>query len=407
MNEMKRADLSAEAAAAELGVSLATLYAYVSRGMVRSESVPGSRRKRYLAEDIRALRQGRGPDAQHVGGAAVAPGAPLAWGLPVMDSAITLIADGALFYRGVSAIELARSASLEEVASLLWDAQDDPFECSADPYAGLPTLPGSMDFAERAIAHLAVAQSMDAAAFTNSPAALARTGARIMVLLAQTATHRGWSQAPIHQVLADAWAPGKLGAERLIRTALVLLADHELNVSAFTLRCAVSARAPLHSAIAAALGALQGPRHGGVITKAVGLIDEIAIDEDQARCVQALRLRLKRGDGVPGFGHPLYPDGDPRARELLAQLAEIYGSDPLVRQGLGLIRAVELTTAERPNIDFALALLGRALGFPAQFGVAFFAVARAAGWIAHAIEQTASPDLIRPRARYVGPSPRV
>jgi len=407
MNKQNTAHLSAEAAAAELGVSLPTLYAYVSRGMIRSEAVAGSRRKRYQADDVRALKQGRGPDAQMVGAPAIAPGAPLAWGLPVMDSAITLIADGALFYRGVSTLDLARTASLEEVAGLLWNASNNPFERDSDPYAGLPLLPEGLDFGERAMASLAIAQSMDPSAFTVSEAALARTGARIMDLLAAIAARRPWSAAPIHTVLADAWAPKRVGAERLIRAALVLLADHELNVSAFTLRCAISARAPLHSAIAAAIAALQGPRHGGMVTKAGALIAEVSDTLPGPNAVQILRQRLKRGDGVPRFGHPLYPEGDPRARELLAQMADILPKDPVLQKGLPLLKAVDLATGEYPNIDFALALLGKVLGFPDQFGIALFAVARSAGWIAHAIEQVQRSDLIRPRARYTGLLPRV
>jgi citrate synthase len=398
--------LSAEAAAAELGVSMATLYAYVSRGMIRSEPVPGQRRKRYSAQDVRAVKRGRGPDAGSVGAPVIAPGQPLAWGLPVMDSAITLIADGGLYYRGVSAVDLAQGAGLEEVASLLWGVKDDPFDQSADPYPSLPPLPENLDFAERAMALLAIAQASDPAAFTSGASALAATGGRIVRLLTMIAARRPWSAASVHEVLADAWAPNRIGAARLTRAALVLLADHELNVSAFTLRCAISARAPLHSAIAAALAALQGPRHGGMVTKAGRLIDEIALDEDPERTIDALKRRLKRGDDLPGFGHPLYPNGDIRAKTLIDLMNKIMPQDRDLKCARVLTDAVAQASGERPNIDFSLAILGRTLGFPDGFGVALFAVARAAGWIAHAIEQSAQPELIRPRARYTGPLPQ-
>jgi citrate synthase len=398
--------LSAEAAAAELGVSMATLYAYVSRGMIRSEPVPGQRRKRYSAQDVRAVKRGRGPDAGSVGAPVIAPGQPLAWGLPVMDSSITLIADGGLYYRGVSAVDLAQGAGLEEVASLLWAVKEDPFAQTHDPYPGLPSLPENLDFAERAIALLAMAQSCDPAAFTSGPGALAATGGRIVRLLAMIAARRPWSTMPVHEVLADAWAPNRIGAARLTRAALVLLADHELNVSAFTLRCAMSARAPLHSAVAAALAALQGPRHGGMVTKAGRLIDEIAVDEDPERAIAALKRRLKRGDDLPGFGHPLYPDGDIRAKSLLDLMDRIMPQDKGLKCARVLADAVAQASGEQPNIDFALAVLGRTLSFPDGFGVALFAVARVVGWIAHAIEQSAQPELIRPRARYTGPLPQ-
>jgi citrate synthase len=220
------------------------------------------------------------------------------------------------------------------------------------------------------------------------------------------AARRPWSAASVHEVLADAWAPNRIGAARLTRAALVLLADHELNVSAFTLRCAISARAPLHSAIAAALAALQGPRHGGMVTKAGRLIDEIALDEDPERTIDALKRRLKRGDDLPGFGHPLYPNGDIRAKTLIDLMNKIMPQDRDLKCARVLTDAVAQASGERPNIDFSLAILGRTLGFPDGFGVALFAVARAAGWIAHAIEQSAQPELIRPRARYTGPLPQ-
>lgn len=398
--------LTAQAAASELGVSLATLYAYVSRGQVRSESVPGSRAKRYLAEDVRALKRGRAPDAQGLAQSVMAPGAPLAYGLPVLDSAITLIANGNLYYRGVLATDLATSATLEEVAGLLWNATEDPFDRRADPYPGLPDLPSNLDFAERAMALLPVAQAQDPSAYTATIGALTRTGARIMTLLAAIAADRPWSPAPVHKVLADAWAPGQPGAERLIRAALVLMADHELNVSAFTLRCAMSARAPLHAAIAAALAALQGPRHGGFISLSEGLLDDVMPDEDVDQAVARLRRRLKRGDAIPGFGHPLYPRGDPRARALLSLMREVQPRHPTLGRALALVRAVDLVAGEKPNLDFAVAAMSRLLGLATGTGVALFGVARCAGWVAHAIEQVSAPDLIRPRARYVGPPPK-
>src|SRR3712207_649665 len=108
--------LTAGQAAKELGVSLATLYAYVSRGMIRSEATGGSRRRRYRAEDVRRLKERkerrRDPDGVVEG--------TLHWGTPVMESGITLIADGKLYYRGRDVAALAVGSAIEEVAALIW-----------------------------------------------------------------------------------------------------------------------------------------------------------------------------------------------------------------------------------------------------------------------------------------------
>jgi len=387
--------LSAAAAAAELNVSTATLYAYVSRGMIRSETVPGSRHKRYRAEDVRALKQGRGPTA---------PGEAPPGGSLVFDSAISLIAEGRLFYRGVSALELAETATLEETASLLWQVSEDVFQRAHDPYPGLPDLPSGLDVAERMMALLPLAQALDPSAYTMHAPALARTGARIVVLLAGIAAGRPWSSLPVHRILAEGWAPDQKNAEALIRAALVLLADHEFNVSAFTLRCVMSARSPLHAGVAAALAALQGPRHGGMVAQVETVLAEIG-QIGKGGAADILRQRLKRGDRLAGFGHPLYPQGDPRARVLLALMAKAAPRDEAVLAGQALIAAAEETAGEKPNIDSALAILVRHLRLPAGSGFALFAVARSIGWIAHAIEQIGRPELIRPRARYTGPAP--
>jgi citrate synthase len=174
-----------------------------------------------------------------------------------------------------------------------------------------------------------------------------------------------------------------------VRTALVLLADHELNASTFTVRVVASTGASLASALSAGLGALSGPLHGGQTS----LVEAMFEEAERADSAQALvERRLWRGDSLPGFGHPLYPDGDPRAAALLAVLPP----DPL---RTGLLAALE-RLGKRPNVDFATVSLRRALGLPAGAALTLFAVGRTAGWIAHALEQRADGKLIRPRARY-------
>jgi citrate synthase len=183
---------------------------------------------------------------------------------------------------------------------------------------------------------------------------------------------------------------------------LILCADHELNVSAFTARCIASARATPYAVVTGALAALRGLRHGGASEEIDTLFREVE-NSHIAREVMAKRLRMS---GVlPGFGHPLYPDGDPRA-SLLISLAMTYGKEPAIESADRLIRAAHSLTGDFPNVDFGLVTLARALSLPAEAPIALFALGRTVGWIAHAIEQYADPQLIRPRARYIGTDPR-
>jgi citrate synthase len=113
---------------------------------------------------------------------------------------------------------------------------------------------------------------------------------------------------------------------------------------------------------------------------------------------EAVAARLAHGITAPGFGHRLYPDGDPRARALLGA----FDAPPPIE---ALRQAMETATGQHDNVDFALFALARALNLPADAPFALFATARCAGWTAHAIEQIADGDLIRPRARYSGLAP--
>ncbi|MEO8112901.1 MAG: citrate/2-methylcitrate synthase, partial [Phenylobacterium sp.] len=189
--------------------------------------------------------------------------------------------------------------------------------------------------------------------------------------------------------------PGGAGAD-LIRRVLVLLADHELNASAFAARVAASTGASLSAAALAGLATLSGPRHGG----ATAAVRTFAAEAQQLGPRPAIANRLVEDRGLPGFGHMLYPGEDPRAASLLARFT-------LTPELAELRQAVEAVTGLAPNVDFALVAISESLRLPKDAPFALFAVARCAGWIAHAIEQGQSDALIRPRARYVGPEPEV
>ena len=386
--------LTAREAAAELSVSLATLYAYVSRGLVRSEPVGDGRARRYRADDIRALRTRRRSSG------AVQPSAEAA--IPVLDTTIATITEAGPVYRGVPAVALAEAATVEQAATLLWDARRaDPFDTTNMPVLddAMRTIFAASAEAKplpRAIAVLALASDADPRAHNRSAEGRAATGARVMRLVTAAILGAAPSPLPIHRQVARAWAKDHPAAEDLLRRALVLLADHELNASTWTARCAASTGVSLYDAVIAGLAALKGPRHGGAGPLAARMVAEFG-DGDVA--VQ-IADRVALGEPIPGFGHTVYVDGDPRADVLLRALSAAGADARLVAD---VPRLVTEATGLYPNIDYALAVLMRTLGLPVGHEMALFAIARTSGWIAHAIEQLHSGILIRPRARYVGP----
>ena len=359
-------------AAARLGVSRASLYAYVSRGLIRSFAAPRDPRQRlYAAQDVEALVTQR----QRLRRPRVAAATALDWGLPVLDTGITQIRDGRLFYRGQDALALAESASFEEVARLLVGSLRLP----RAPGVGLGVPASAQEFLARAITQLA--EHGDA----GSPAEAA---GRILHAMARAAGDRGPADRPMHARLAAAWQAGGKG-EDAIRRALVLSADHEMSPSAFAVRVVASTGAGLDQAVIAGLAALSGVRHGGA-TDVVRTLFEEGRTPSGARRV----LARARDAGHPvGFRHPLYPEGDPRGPALLRDL-------PLSPADARLLRLI--TEAHgHPSLDVGLVLLERAHGLPAGAAFMMFAIGRTAGWLAHALEQRASGSLIRPRARYV------
>jgi citrate synthase len=385
--------LSAREAAGELGIAPASLYAYVSRGLIRSEPGAGPRARRYRAEDVRALRERRSPGAPRSADAAQ----------PVLDTTISTITAAGPLYRGVPAVALAETGTLEQAATLLWDARAaDPFEASNLPVldaccrAVLVASIGAKPL-PRAVAVLSMASEADERAFNRSAAGRALVGARAMRLIAAAILGTEPSALPLHRQVAAAWAPGDRAAEDLLRRALVLLAEHELNASAWTVRCAASTGLNLYDALIAGLVALKGPKHGGAGPLAALMVADLADGDVRTK----IRDRVALGERVPGFGHSVYQEGDPRADALLAALVAA-DADP--RLAVEAPKLLTEATGLFPNIDYALAVLMRHLGLAVGHETALFAIARSAGWVAHAIEQLETDTLIRPRARYVGPA---
>jgi citrate synthase len=399
---MKKSDelyLSAREAAAELAISPATVYAYVSRGLIRSEPSPDSRSHRYRAEDVRGLKERRAPSAVEPRGfRSFDPD------LPVMDSAISTITEEGAIYRGVNCVDLSETDTLEHTATLLWDVTGvDPFAADNRPHVSdeMCAVAAAARRAapiDRAIAVLALATSADPGAFTRAPEGRAMVGGRILRLLVATMLNAEPSSELLHQQIAKAWASDNKHAPDLIRRALVLLADHELNASTFTVRCAASTGLSLYDALVAGLAALKGPMHGGAGVLASRLVKTL-IDQDVE---PVIRERVALGERFAGFGHGVYKRGDPRAMSLLNALTRAGAARKFTRD---VPERIAEATGEFVNIDYALAVLAHSLRLTPGSELTLFAMARAVGWIAHASEQLQYGRVIRPRARYVGPTP--
>ncbi|MXQ12932.1 citrate synthase [Microvirga makkahensis] len=354
---------SAEEASARLGISRASLYAYVSRGLIRSFSSPHDPRQRlYALDDVEALVSRKTRFRRPAAAAATA----LDWGLPVLETSITQIKDGRLFYRRHDALAWAATAPLEDTALLLIGGLDgEAFRLPSRLPRNLPPPATGM--------HAFVANAVRLLSEPAPKEMRAAEVAAILRLLAAAGSGEDPRTEPLHRHLAQAWKTPQ--ASEAIRRALVLCADHELSSSAFAVRVTASTGASLRHAMISGLAALSGPYHGGM--------------------TERVRAFLEAPDRIPApnFRHRLYPEGDPRTPAILDHV-------PLLASDATMLQAIESATGGTPSIDTALVMLERAYGLPRGAAFTLFAVGRTAGWLAHAIEQRSQAQLIRPRARY-------
>jgi citrate synthase len=390
--------LNASEAARRLGVKPETLYAYVSRGMLTRHPAPDGRRSLFERAEIERLasrnRRGGRAGALEV----------------VVDTRITLIdPEGALYYRGHDATVLARNTPYETVAELLWGDDDTSGQAPWIAAGGGAVAASDAVVARgaRLVDRLRVTVALAAAADplrNDLRPAVVRHAARGLVAamvdglprlsepVDATIAGRLWSR--LH---SDAPDPAQL---RTLNAALVLLADHELAVSALAARVAASAWADPYLVVLAGLSALGGPLHGG----APGAVERLLATMRDARDVAAaLGERLSAGEPLPGFGHKVYRGADPRADTLLALLREAAPERlPVVEE---VLRLAGRHDGPKPNVDLALGAMSDAFGFVPGAAEAIFAVARTAGFIAHALEEYPYRLRFRAKAAYVGPPP--
>jgi citrate synthase len=398
-------------AAKVLGVKRETLYAYASRGLLRvAASGKPPRGRVYNREDVDRLRARSQARAGHGPVAASA----LRWGEPVLETSIGSIGRDGPIYRGRPAVELARDgASFEDICSLLWGTPFRPEEDldarrlgvpvsqlravlrpGAEPFDGMLVSAGVLAAAEQhAEPSLEVARSRAAALMRRLVAACG------LVHGADAVTASLEAPSTARALLAALGGRASAATVSAMTEALVLAADHELNPSTFAARVAASAGASLPACTMAALATLSGPLHGAATARVEAFVAEVARPE---RGAAAVGERLARGESVPGFGHPVYPDGDPRGARLLELAQRVGGKTRGVRILVSVVNAMELVARERPTLDVGLVALSAALGLPRGAPLAIFACGRVAGWIAHALEQRAAGFILRPRARYVG-----
>ena len=376
-----------------LGVSIATLYAYVSRKKLRSFPTPGSRTRRYWRSDILGLMTG----VQRTRSVASPP----------RESAITLLTENGTYYRGHSAIELARTATVESVAALLWQA-----EAEAIFTERLPRLPASHEKLLRALSDipandrvlsiLPLIEHANPLAFDLSPEGFARTAADALRWLATILVDQERpSSQPLHTfVAASRGAPE--GVAHVVRTALILAADHEFDPTTHAVRSAATGVSP-YSAVLVGMIAGRGQKLRIKRTETMRrLLKDIVASRRPEDVVVGV---FRSGETIPAFDrYDIHDSGDPRAEALLDALKGAFSGDPDLER---LMRAIEVATeltGMRPSFILPIMFLGQKLGLDGnEIGVG--TIGRAIGWIAHAQEQQMTPGVERPRATYIGRLP--
>ena len=409
-------------AARRLGVKLTTLYAYVSRGLLVSRPAPSGRRSLFDADEVERLarrsRQGKTVETR----------------MATVTTSVTHLTEHGPVYRGRRATDLATTASFEEVADLLWDVPVD-FAAPAAPGSPGVTTSGPAwqplplgrppDFAasDRMRWAVVMAGARDPLRADLRPPSVTRAvrgvAASMVEVLAvperrsdgSSAAAIGRAGTPSHPlVLADGRVRSDSLAERLtarlspaptgdlvrgVNAALVLMADHELATSTMAVRVAASTRADVYDVLLAGLGTIAGPLHGGASQQAYALL----IDARRLGVERALNETLRWRGLLPGFGHTVYKDGDPRFSVLLDLFERMGRQEDVV-----LVHSLVELAADRaippPNVDLALAAMAWTTGMPEDTGQTLFAVARVAGWVAHYLEELGERPL-RYRARAV------
>ena len=393
--------------AERLRVKPETVYAYASRGLLHSHREPGERQSRFNRSEVERLATSGEPRST------------LFRGL-VVQSALTAIDGGHLYYRGRDAVELAREHRFEVIANFLWTGRLEPVEdwgadtemTRAAAQAHSMLRPKALPL-ERLRLAIAATGVLDPFRYDLRTSAVVATTSTLLstavASLPELSTpvpvgafpELGERASSLAAVLWSRLSDRTPTAEELdlLNTGMSLLADHELPPSTLAARVIASAGADPYGVIGTGLAISTGT----VIASASLAVESYLYDANPMAGSRGLiSERLQRGEQIPGFGHLLYPDGDPRATEILRLLAEV-GDPERVEHITELLATLRRRGLPPPNVGFALGSLAYGTKMILGAGEAVFGVARAVGWTAHALEEYVSQDHVRQRAVYIGP----
>jgi citrate synthase len=455
--------IGAAEAAQRLGIKQATLYAYVSRGVLGRRREADGRASMFDADEVGELaRKGR---PRRAGGGGMAE--------LVIESALTEITSTTQRYRGYDATDLALRCSFEDVAMLLWtgslpaggtgpagvgtglagvgtglaDGSGSDWQATAEalaagraaqgalPAGTLPLerlqvivpalaatdqfrlhldLPAVVQAGKALVAGMAGALPDASAGLSGSVSpgpgssdsfgsSSPDSGSAGSSGSGSLRARPGGPEMAVAARLAPKLCAGPIppGLVRVLNAALVLVADHELAASTLAARVAASMRADPYAVVATGLGAMGGALHGGAALGAELMLGSASSPADAPRVVGDL---LRRGEKLPGFGHFVYKEGDPRANLLVRLVAELAPDAPQLAIAQAVTDEARRRALPEPNIEFALAVLAGVAGMIRGSGEAIFATGRTAGWLAHALEEYERNIPIRPRSIYTGPT---
>lgn len=351
-------------------------------------------------------------------------------GVIAAETKISSIIDSQLTYAGYDIDELTENAAFEEVIFLLWNYRLPTKEELAtlkekiheymtlneriyqhfEEYATDKVHP--MTALRTSVSYLA---HFDKNADDNSEEALQERAIRIQAKIASLVASFARVREGKQPVKPDAELNYAANFLYMLRgekptdvevegfnKALILHADHELNASAFTARCAVSSLSDMYSGIVAAVGSLKGPLHGGANERVMKMLTEIgSIDNVESYLEKAFENK----DKIMGFGHRVYKNGDPRAKylkEMSRKITEETGQKELFEMSVKIADIMEKEKGLFPNVDFFSATVYHSMNIDHDLFTPIFAVSRTAGWTAHILEQLRNNRIMRPRATYVG-----
>jgi citrate synthase len=395
-----RERLTTAQAAKRLGVKPTTIYAYVSRGVLASLPAVVGTGSTFAANDIELLAQ-RGRPRQASRSQALDF---------TIDTAITSITQHNLSYRGLDAVALSTKVAFEQVTDLLLTGSlptHTPW-----PVRAL-TIPSTESLFDHVALTAVLASAIDPFRSDLDPRSVAQTARTLIASVVDSLPALGDERIPRLRLGDESLSntiAGRLwtrlsprrpssGMIELLNAALVLMADHELAVSAVAARVAASSRADPYAVVLAGIAAMSGPLHGGASRPARRMLDQAMVMPVSVAVSEALRI-----NGLyPGFGHKVYKHGDPRAAALFAMMRSLKKDHPVLAAVDASVEAIWRRREVRPNIDLALAAFGVFAGFNEDSAETIFSIARIAGWIAHALEEyTEAPLRFRARAVYTG-----